>query len=261
MMSHPPIDLVITNDIVSFLAATVTEDFLQASIPSIHALISEFLSNLEHHLPPNYRLSVFDVTHLATQLYMETRKTNFPIVSLDKINIPWAQHYCHATTLIRENGDICWVSKSETDLHQEVASLRSLGQIALVDIGAQSGSLVSWCVSNLLVGESYLGVCSEPSRIRLEKAGVPVRPLHHFQQLQWVELKDLLGIDGRRCVIEGRLMKLPAIITFIENAHVSAADRQILRNLCLKVRAELVDILVSQKYVTRQFDDVVLSLD
>jgi hypothetical protein len=260
-VTPPPIDLVITDDVVPFLLSRYPEDVLRARIGSIQDIVSDFLSKAEKYLPQNYRPEVIDVTHLTRQLHEVSQSSHLPIVSLDDINIPWAKYKCHITTLIGEDGHISWVSKSRTDPSDEIAFLRALGPVALIDIGTQTGSLASWCVENLLVGEIYMGICGRRSMGRLERLGVSVKTVRWYQYLQWVELKDLIGLDGRWCVIDGRTIKLSAITTFIENAHISDSSRRMLKQLCISCRANLMNVLKDENVETTPFDDVILSLD
>jgi len=260
-MQRYPIDLVISDDVIPFLSARFGGDLLPASILPIRELISRFLMNIKNQLPENYKLTVFDASDLASLIGVESKKSSLPIISLDDINLRWARHYCRATTLVDEAGDIIWISKSNKDIQGEVASLRMLGEVAIADLGAQSGTLLSWCVDNMMVKECFLGICGRRARLRLENTDVTLQCLYYFNQLQWVELKDLLGLDGRRCMFNGRIWKLSAISTFIENSHLSEANRETLRNLCLTARAELMSLLYSRQKDTTLFDDVILNIE
>ena len=172
-------------------------------------------------------------------------------MSLDDTHIRWADAYYRITNLVSWNGEAEWIAKpGSLSVDTQLSALANFRTVILGDIGAQSGQTVLKSIQDLKkagihVSRVLLGIASRAAVDRL-KGTVPVSTVYEIDLLRWIELKDLLGLDGRLFKDnQGRVLRLPTWETSIRDGPFTEEKKREITALCKSYNRHIVSILGS----------------
>jgi len=133
-------------------------------------------------------------------------------------------------------------------LSEQMKALRGYKKISLVDVGAFEGDTVLEICERIKkvgveVSRVYLGFSSEVGSKRISNL-YETTILNMFNLYEWIELRDLFGIDGRniKCK-DGGKMFIPYWENLIKWASISEEKEKEVRNLCISYNKKLLCLL------------------
>lgn len=210
-------------------------------------LEEEFLEKYWRLIPNNIDTVEIRIPDLKRKI-LELNPSR-PLVSLDRIYMAEADAYVNLTRETNpSNGLVKLAPRNGTPpLKDQVKQLKNYNQWNIFDIGVFDGdTILSVCdlieSEGIEIGEIYLGVASTKGYQKLtEKRKLKV--VNIFDFFEWVELRDLFGIDGRSVYSE----KERSFIPYWENlpgwASIDGDNEVLGRELCLKTNRKLKQIL------------------
>jgi len=264
-MRTPPIDLVITDDVIHFLKLKSRDSLTPTIVEQLSKLKSDFFMEFSRHLPENITLKVRDVDVLVDRITAMAASLFGTAVSLDRVALSRSPFFLDITSIMTERGRE-WASKPQCPpIDAQLDELiKQCSAVKLVDIGSQSGSLISYVCGRLLkrnvkIGGIVIGIAGRYSQRQLSVLHYPLCIVERFEYLRWIELRDLLGLDGRIVMIEGAPTRLPAWISFIKNSPLTKCEANKLEFICKDYRKKIIDVLIScGSCRLSHFDDIYL---
>lgn len=235
-----PVDIVLTDDIEQFISTVYCKDVPHETRKAIRTATRHFIKEFISLMPPHVHVRVESCKNISAALLRAARHQNHPILSLDDKTITWADDYLYLTNKVDINGRAKWTNKPGTPpLREQIDALkRRVNRVLLVDVGAQSGQTIAKTIAllekaEILVAHALVlisgeSVLSGPLKRR-------VTALKHFKHLRWIELRDLLGLDGR--ILEnkaGETIKVPTWGTFLRSGFFDTTLENTLIKLCLR---------------------------
>lgn len=136
------------------------------------------------------------------------QNNTLPLISLDRIYFPYAAAFLEVTRKTNpENGKITIAARPGTRPLNEQLNRIPYEEVVLGDVGAFEGNTLATICSELesrkiKVKEIYLGF-STPEANKKLNCTRKVNVLNIFNFYEWIELRDLFGIDGRAVGLEG----------------------------------------------------------
>ena len=245
----------ITKDIVETLERKIGYELDTELIEQINILEDEFLFDFFKFIPNNIKKTVVDASCISSQLESLVDRTNYPVISLDRVYLINADEYLEVTRLTNpKTGEVKITERPNTKpLQKQINNLRKYGNIVLVDVGAFEGeTLLEICrlleKDGINIKEIYLGVSSNEANEKINKR-IKLTVLNLFDFYEWIELRDLFGIDGRNVGMEN---EAKLFIPYWENlskwASISKENEPYIRELCKKYNRELVGRLWQEGY-------------
>lgn len=248
-----------------------------------------FLSRFQGVLDPALNLYKIPADALAAEMEIKTEQVQAErnlknVVSMDKVYAP--------------NADLFYEITRETDprtgkkgyelknrwgtppLEEQVALIRkkilacpsggtnaSDHKVLLVDIGAFSGDTLEFAVkqfeaNQVKVGAMVIGLSAERTEPELRvRFGHAMNILQVHALKDWLELRDLLLIDGRKVPDEftrdGRRAFIPYTEKMSDWATVPKKNASTAREICLDYNAKLIEILKNNGFETSAIGDFV----
>ena len=211
----------------------------------ISRLEEEFLYRFWSYVPNGINKIAMDA--LTTSIELERAcKIGLPVVSLDRVYVTDADKYLEVTRVTDKlTGKITVGERPGTkSLIEQVTSLRDYKEIVLVDVGAFEGeTILKVCgileEKDIKVVEIFLGYSSIGANKRINNDR-KMTALNLFEFYEWVELRDLFGIDGRRTADGGLI---PYWDNLIRWASISPENDLSVKQLCKEYNQKLMNIL------------------
>lgn len=253
----------ITNDLVlktmNALGSTISED-LKNRIRNIgNGFLKGFWSI--SGIPEDVDRITLDGSYLSNELVKLLRKVEYPIVSLDRIYVPPETSsdlfYIDVTRLTDQaTGAVKLAARpGKKSIDEQASELKNIVKntpVALVDVGAFEGNTLLRVLNTLRkedikVAEIYLGV----SNRRLnEKINYIARTnvVSTFDLYEWIELRDLIGIDGRKVGVDqkGTLQYIPYWENLTGWASISNENAYIVKQFCIKYYDRLIGLILRE---------------
>lgn len=239
----------ITNDIIETLE---NKGFClpQKNKTEILCLETDFLNEFWQFVPEDCAKTSLNCSDLRKQLKLKRFEDFFPCVSLDPI---YAQDniiaYLSVTRITNPaTGEKSIGSRPGTKpIERQIKEISEIcSRINLVDCGAFEGDTLLEIIrlleqQKISVEKIYLAVSSYLARDKIsQKSEVITNNLFNFKE--WVELRDLLGIDGRK-VSETDNAFIPYWENLEEWASIPKENVRIVKQLCKQYNSSLIRIL------------------
>lgn len=256
----------VTKDVVETLQNKCKAYIDEELALKIRALEEVFLDKFWQYTPQDSKATVLTVQDLETALYERYRYERIPCISLDRIYAPntyfdYTPCFVCDLSVTRITNAITgekrigqrYGNKSVEEqidaLSREFASI-SRG-VSLIDCGAFEGDTLvdiinRFKIRGVNVERVYLAVASYDAVDKLS-AVCTVIANNVFNFKDWVELRDLFGIDGRK-VSETENMFIPYWENLTEWASIPADKEKDAVDLCKKYNQFLLDILTASNY-------------
>ncbi|MFQ5621395.1 MAG: hypothetical protein ACE5FT_06140 [Candidatus Nanoarchaeia archaeon] len=200
----------------------------------IRLLEYEFLAEFWPYIPQDAEPCVLNCTDIS----MELKKTvgEGTVVSLDRMYYPWADGFVDVTR--GSNG--LQPRPDMASINEQVSSLP--GRFTLVDVGVFQGeTLTDICermeASGKQVDRIIVGIANRD--VRLVQ---PYTALNTYTLCDWMELRDLIGIDGKMVDVQERRFK-PYWDNLVKGATIPVANESVVRGLCKVYNSKLLSIL------------------
>ncbi len=231
------IDIVITTDLEDVIAKSYQDVPLNLRV-ILDKITSQFISLLSGDILKDFRLHICRADFLSRELRRMKMSYKDPFISLDEIHISWADYYLLITNVFEPPNSTKWTNKpGSCELTDQIQAVRNHGAVLLGDIGAQTGQTAAEVIHRLAqvdikVSRILLGVASNMATKRLSQFA-PVQIVFPFERAYWVELKDMLGLDGRLIRdADGSIVKIPTWEEFIQIGPFTEKQKLQLRDVC-----------------------------
>lgn len=221
----------------------------------IKELEDEFVEEFKRYVPQNTDYSVLNAQDVTSQIIEQLRARSLPIISLDRVYVPKADIFLEVTRQTdQETGEISITERpGSSPLAKQIATAGKYGEAILVDVGAFEGStLMSICgllnQTGINIEEIVLGISSKEANRKLNNTR-KVTSLNLFDFYEWIELRDLLGIDGRNTGIrKGKREFMPYWENLCKWASISLENKDGAEKLCKYFNSLLIGRLWQEGY-------------
>jgi hypothetical protein len=238
----------VTKDLVPTLERKIGYILTTRVKDAIRELENEFLSQFQPYAPQDFSFVTIDAEAMSESLSSAVASSPYPVISLDRVYIPKAAAFLDVTRRTDPaTGAVCIGERAgAAPLPEQFGMLREYSEIALADVGAFEGTTLTDICSSLerrgvMVKQVILGVAGDEALNRLN--GVrPVRAMQRFRFYEWIELRDLFGIDGRAVPGTGKRF-MPYCENLQQWASISAENEPMVRELCTGYNGKLLRTL------------------
>jgi hypothetical protein len=182
----------------------------------IRNLEEKFVEDFGKYVPTEASYSAVNAMDISNQMAQVLSESSFPVVSLDRVYIPSAKNYLEVTRQTDQfTGKVKIAERpGSLSLEEQIKQIRDYGEITLADVGAFEGAtLVDICTllgqQGIIVKNIVLGISSYEANDKLRKIS-ELTSFNSFKFFEWIELRDLFGIDGRNVGLnEGKRLFIP----------------------------------------------------
>ncbi len=195
----------ISKDIAETLERKLDFSLDQKIKTEIKILEDEFLTKFWPYIPQDINQVSVNCQDISTTLEYLTKRNNLPVISLDRVYITNANAYLEVTRQTNpKTGIITLAPRPNTPpLECQISKIASqYEKIILADVGAFGGDTILEIVSKLsqekiVIKEIYLGFSTQEATNKIKQI-TPCTPIQTYNFYEWIELRDLFGIDGRQ---------------------------------------------------------------
>jgi len=221
----------------------------------VKGLEQRFVSEFQRYVPSNVEYTCVEAQNISDQIASKLVEVKSPIVSLDRVYIPRAQEFLEVTRQTnQQTGEVKIAERpGAPSLKEQIEGIKKYKTIALADVGAFEGvTLLDICdllsQQGINVDEVILGISSNDANKKLN-ARRKVSALNLFNFYEWIELRDLFGIDGRNIGIKnGRREFIPYWENLCKWASISTESREEVETLCKEFNSQLIGKLWQEGY-------------
>lgn len=181
---------------------------------------------------------------------------SIPVISLDRVYLPNADDYLEITRLTdQKTGQVRISERSgKLKLENQLDYLSSkYKKINLADVGAFEGkTIIDVCAMlkarRIDVNEICLGIVGTEAKEKIEER-FRLKTFNCFKFYEWIELRDLLGIDGRNVgVDDGRRLIMPYWENITQWASVPEQRSLDAEKLCKQFNMQIIGRLWQEGY-------------
>lgn len=250
-MAYPT--YLITKDLVETLRNKYNFKLSEDLCSKIRILGNDFVSKFwgVSELPNSINKCELKANTLTTELMNLLRKNGNPeYVSLDRVYAPLAPKFLEVTRLTDPETGTIKISEryGSKPLLNQINDLEN-NRIILVDVGIFDGKTLLKVIDmmeqkNLTVTEIYLAVSNWNISPELNN-NRSLRVVKRFNFYEWIELRDLLGIDGRNIGInnDGTRNYVPYWENLIDWASIPKVAEKKVVDLCKEYSKILFAVL------------------
>lgn len=213
---------------------------------AIKQLENDFLERFWEFIPGYIDKVAIDASSVDTRLLF---KKNQKIISLDRIYFPRADQYLEVTRVTDPSTGNYQVRErpGARPLDDQIKSLK-YNKISLADVGAFDGTtMLRVCEAveknGIEIEDIYLCFSSNSANKSINSSRT-LKVLMLFEFYEWIELRDLLGIDGRNTFMMGGDR---FFIPYWENleawASIPKKYEKNVERLCKEYNQKILDIL------------------
>lgn len=208
----------VTKDLVETLENKVGYKLSMESKSELKKIEVEFLNKFWEFIPKDKRKCSLEASDVSRKIecYLERRKREYTVVSLDRIYCKNADEYLEVTRLTSPfSGKVCIAERpGKEKLYHQIKRLKNYSKIILSDVGAFEGkTIINLCElfekEKIDIAEVCLGIVREEAEIKI-RARYNLKSVYKINFYEWVELRDLIGIDGRNAGLRnGKRLIIP----------------------------------------------------
>ena len=193
----------ITKDLVETLERKISIPLSSSLRRTIRGLENSFLNSFWNLLPEEVEKESVESSLATSIFYKILSKRALPLISLDRIYLPEAEAFLEVTRKTDQyTGEITITERpGSKTIQEQIESIDIEKEVAIGDVGAFEGTTVAEVIDllnqrGIVVKEVYLSFTSLKALQKLN--GIrKVSAINIFDFYEWVELRDLFGIDGR----------------------------------------------------------------
>ncbi len=221
-------------------------------------LETAFLGEFSNLLPAGVPNLAIRSSAVSEKLRSYIYQKELPVIGLDRVYLPAVSDYLEITRLTDPNtGQVILSERSgKKSLSDQLSYLRSKysgRSVILADVGAFEGkTILDVCEmlqsQTIAVEEICLGVSGSDAQKKIgDKFNLTV--FDSFNFYEWIELRDLLGIDGRNVgVINGKRAIIPYWENLIKWASIPAENEEFAEEICKRYNREIIGRLWQEGY-------------
>ena len=239
----------VTKDLVPTLERKQGRTLIDYTQKQVKILEEEFLKELWPSIPKGINCIALDALETSKQLERICTESGLPIVSLDRVYVTNADSYLEVTrqTDLKTGEIIIAARPGAKSIEQQIDSI-PYKKIGLTDVGAFGGdTIIEVCrmlekagkkIAKIFLGYSSIGANEAINQNR------DLEALNLFQFYEWIELRDLFGIDGRRIANGGFV---PYWENLKEWASIPEKNEPKVKELCKRYNQKLFEIILEGK--------------
>lgn len=240
----------VTKDLVETLERKIGYKLKEDSRIKIKKLENEFITEFWPFIPNRINKLAISSSEVSEKLDLITKESKYPIISLDKVYITSADEYLEVTRLTDPiTGKIKIAGRSgNKSLEEQLGKLKNYNKMVLVDVGAFEGDTLLDITKRLEaiginIEKIYLGF-SDNRAYKKINSNKELYSLYRFDFYEWIELRDLFGIDGRNVEsCDGIKRFIPYWENLVEWASISKENELNIASLCKDYNNKLIEIL------------------
>lgn len=243
----------ITKDIVETLQLKYNIDLTREQISKIREVENGFVAEFWQlsGIPEDIDRKAIGAAELSDELGGLLRRSDAKIVSLDRVYVPQAAAFLEVTRKTDPTtGNAVGVIErpKSKPLQEQIEDLKQYSQIALADVGSFEGKTILE-ISALIekegirINEIYLAISNNAASETIN-GNKKLQFVNGFNLFEWVELRDLIGIDGRNIGIKNGIRQyLPYWENLVGWASVEKGKEEDVVKLCRRYNEKLLEIL------------------
>lgn len=245
----------VTKDIVPTLENRYKKIIRNETKTKIRKLEEEFLNEFWQYVPENVAKESLDAEELSRQLAERIAGERNPVITLDDVYVKPGKTagYLSVCRIIDSNGNIIGLGARPGDesLNEQLKDLsEKFEKVALVDVGSFCGDTMVEVIKLLRdagveISRVYLGVWGKDA-INKINGSAPASAEKTYKFYEWIELRDLLGVDGRKTE-DGQI--IPYWNEPVKWASIPEENKEGVKDLCLNYNKKLLEILDEQLYI------------
>ena len=246
----------ITKDIIESLERKFEYQLDSITKRKIREFEDLFLEEFWQVIPNKIEKKAVNISSVVQDLEYISRKSGYPVVSLDKIYSPNADSFLEVTRITDPISDQIKIAArpGKPTLEQQIKTLKNEYQkIVLTDVGAFEGqTLLEICFlleqEEIQIEEICLGFSSNEANSRINNSR-SLTALNIFNFYEWIEFRDFFGIDGRNVGTDnGSRVFIPYVENLSKWASIPKNTEQMGIDICLEYNLRLTTLLVNQGY-------------
>ncbi len=250
----------ISKDIVETLERKLDFTLNQKIKTEIKILENEFLNKFWPYIPQEINQVSVNCQDTSTSLEQQTKLSNLPVISLDRVYITNAEAYLEVTRQTNANtGKITLAPRPNTPpLEEQISQIaKQYNKIVLTDVGAFGGDTIIEIINKLSaakisIAEVYLGFSTNEATTKIKQKVPKTSAIQTYNFYEWIELRDLFGIDGRQVQSNKTNATQKQYIPYWENlenwASIPTQNVQTVTTLCQNYYQETIRLLSAQNH-------------
>ncbi len=192
----------ITKDIVETIEQQIQNTLSSNAQNRLRLLEEEFLKKFWTFIPGTIDKRIISAQELRKELSYITK--TIPFVSLDRIYFLEADAYLDITRITNPETYSASLGPrpGAKTINEQIEEIKKYDRIMLGDVGAFEGNTIIDITTQIeragiRVENIILGCVGRDARTKIELIK-PLTALYTFAFYEWIELRDLFGIDGRK---------------------------------------------------------------
>ena len=264
-MAYPT--YLITKDLLETLEQKYGFNIDNNTREQLSSLQEEFVSKFRNavKLPDGieiYQLSASELSSELKNVIRDNCKT--PLISLDRVYIQNGGSFKMVNDFLdvtRRTDPITGAVTLEErpgscPLIEQIIYLRNhYSEVSLADVGAFTGDtllkIIKWLEDEgISVKQVYLGVAGEGVEAKLKDTSVEIITVYGANFYEWIELRDLLGIDGRAVDLssDGDRLYIPYWENLTEWASIPEESVEPVKEICQSSYKAIMQLLRDNGY-------------
>jgi len=257
----------ITKDLLETLGQKYGFNIDNNTREQLSSLQEEFVSKFRNavKLPDGieiYQLSASELSSELKNVIRDNCKT--PLISLDRVYIQNGGSFKMVNDFLdvtRRTDPITGAVTLEErpgscPLIEQIIYLRNhYNEVSLADVGAFTGDtllkIIKWLEDEgISVKQVYLGVAGEGVEAKLKDTSVEIITVYGANFYEWIELRDLLGIDGRAVGLssDGDRLYIPYWENLTEWASIPEESVEPVKEICQSSYKAIMQLLRDNGY-------------
>jgi len=257
----------ITKDLLETLEQKYGFNIDNNTREQLSSLQEEFVSKFRSavKLPDGieiYQLSASELSSELKNVIRDNCKT--PLISLDRVYIQNGGSFQMVNDFLdvtRRTDPITGAVTLEErpgscPLIEQIIYLRNhYSEVSLADVGAFTGDtllkIIKWLENEgISVKQVYLGVAGEGVEAKLKDTSVEIITVYGANFYEWIELRDLLGIDGRAVGLssDGDRLYIPYWENLTEWASIPEESVEPVKEICQSSYKAIMQLLRDNGY-------------
>lgn len=220
----------------------------------------DFLSCFWKYINPELRNFEIRAPEISGLMDKEASCRGYPVISLDRIYVTNADGYVEVTRITDPvtGRSVIGERPGSRSINEQAEGIRGYGEVVLADVGAFEGkTIIEVCSllekNGVTVREILLGISSRDANSKMNSAR-KVNSIYTFDELyEWIELRDLLGIDGRNVGMKnGERIYIPYWENLPGWASIPEENQEDVKDICMYYNGEISGILEKEGFGTER---------
>lgn len=236
--------------------------FRVISVEEVRNRISEELSRIRETVGPTFVISMDHIYAPDADAFLDATRETHPVTLKSRLSNRFG-----TKPIDRQIKDIRTQFSGKLAAEKDKSGVGFTGGVVIVDVGSVTGGTITKMYERLNkrgvpVTKVVLGITSNEGKTSLEaKFGASVTVLENHEFAEWIELRDLLLISGRKVPQQYTKDGMNRIIPYTENlggwASVPEAKEEEVKALSIALNRKLLELLRSRNLETNGISEFV----